>query len=61
MIFNYLIKLLLKQLILFLFLKCINLLKARKIYIEPRLSRFMKYKQKTKNNNNNNQSFFNSV
>ena len=53
MIFNYLIKLLIKQLILFGFLKCINLLKSSKIYIEPKLLRFMKYKQKPKNNNDN--------
>jgi len=51
MILNYLIKLLIKQLILFWFLKCINLLKSSKIYIEPKLLRFMKYKQKPKNNN----------
>ena len=53
MILNYLIKLLLKQLILILFLKSINIFKATKIYIEPKLLRFIKYNQKTKINNKN--------
>lgn len=53
MILNYLIKILLKQLILILFLNFINLLNTRIIYIEPKLLRFIKYSQKPKNIKNN--------